>query len=72
MPTGIFDDSYFHEEPDQPPFEEVASFAGSEEEENQWWMPSDFDMLIDYTPANMNGVMEIVVKAEAIATDDAE
>lgn len=29
-------------------------------------------MLFDYTPSNTNGVIEIVVKAEAISSEEAE
>lgn len=72
MPTGIFDDSYFHQEANQPAFEDRESFLGSTQKENKWWTPSDFDMLIDYTPANKDGVMEIVVKAEAVSAGAAE
>ena len=64
LPTGTFDDTHFKKEVNQPSFSITKYFIEGTKDQEVFWAPSDFDLLIYYSPSNSDGNILFKISVE--------
>ena len=66
LPSGKFDDGYFKRQIGQPSFSITQYFTEGLNDQEVFWAPSDFDMLVYYSPDRSNGYFQMKISVKKI------